>query len=562
KDEVTGDDLTSEEKRLVSVYQFRRWQTDDNNHHAPVLGGYYGTPCELNFIANYQYDLKSDAYFIDDQESEKSIQRIFQQTLVKPSENLACEGYEFVGWKMKLEYIDNKIENNSLIKSYADIGKDDYNTEDQFNLKNDGTYDFSQPGKIAKDFYTFVAVWRIKTYQVTYYVKDENSQWTQFNNENVSFDGALKGFNENEQPDSMSGYVFAGWYLFDDLPKNGEDADLTKQWKFGLEGDRMPARNIDLYAGWSDNFNMLRALLENETYIEYNNHYLDYFEENSGKNYHDAYVVANTAKENNDNSNVDEIIDNLQTSYNALRINPKKLLSLPAFDDTLIQNTCPFLYDATFYYVSYETFKNRMQDDYINRTDEGILTNITGYISNYEMINRLFDELNNHLRSGVQNIESPEVTELIEKYQELETRYAALLEESSMYDMTALENAKDIANKYWGGTDKDLKLKEIEIAIANYESALNNLTLKAVDNESNNQSNNSGKTPKNSNSQTNKLGISPVILSVIIVSVLAAGVIVFIGVDLVLNKRHLGKIVSKGTSSEKTQKVPDEDTYV
>ena len=571
KDTVTGSDLTRDEQLLAAVYQFRRWQTDEDNHNAPILGDYYGTPCKLTFITNHQIGLKSDAYFAN-RYTEKSIQRIFQQTMVKPSEDPTCEGYEFVGWKMKLDSIDQIIANNDYYNSYADVKKSDYPDDEkiQAHLNDDGTYDFEHPGNIAEDAYTFVAVWQINTYTVYYKIEDENGNWVSFDkpsSEQVDFGGTIIGVKESDQPASRSGYVFVGWYLEADLPQDGEDADINKKWRFGQTGYKMPAYDIELFAGWLDNFNMLRTLLNDETYVDYNSHYLIYFNDVSGQNYHNAYVAANTAKETNDTSDVDALLGNLETYFKALRVDPEKLLTLAAFDETLIQNTCPFLYDAA-YYTSYETFKKRMKDDYIYRTDEDILTNINGYINNYETMNRLFEGLNDNLRNSViraGGVESTTITALVEKYQELEERYNALLSESEKYDMSTLEAAKSLANQYWSEINKDLDLRDVQFAVTNYENALNNLKVKTVDNNDsngNNQSNSSDKAASNSANQISKLGVSPVILSIIAVSVLAAGVIGFIGVDVLLNKRRVGKVKTEGAKNEKSSTVPDEDTYI
>jgi|GEM_PF-3312785 len=567
-DAVTGNELSDDEKMLASVYQFRRWGNDGNNHNAPVLGDYFGTPCELIFITDNQSDLISEAYYLAenayDRVHEKTIQRTYQQLMVEPSSDPICEGYDFVGWKLKLESIDALISNeNNSINSYADVRKDNYPEEEQIHLNEDGTYDFAgHPERITADQYTFVAVWKINTYTAYYMVGvDADGNGIAFDkpsSEDVVFGRTLQGVKEGEEPTSDQGYVFAGWYLKENLPGEGEELKTSKKWKFGQNGYTMPDHDIELYAGWLDNFSMLRDLVENDDYKKYNDNYDAYFSKKTGNAFHNAYVAAEEALAANDVSNVDTLLSTLKNTFKKLRVDPQKLLNTRAFDDSEIQNACPFLYDSNFY-LSYTTFKATVEN-YASLEDDDTLANIAGYITYYEKINELFDSLNENLKTSVAavgGVESDTITALIEKYQSLEARYAALYAdgENEKYDTTALDSAEQLAKKRWTEINKDLVLKDVETVVTDYEKAFNNLQVKSVV-DSNTSNASDGADTRSSKSQ-----FSPIVLSIVIVSILAAGVFGYIGIDFALNKRRTKELKVEKTKTKQAQ-APDEDTYI
>jgi hypothetical protein len=232
-----------------------------------------------------------------------------------------------------------------------------------------------------------------------------------------------------------------------------------------------------------------------------------------------------------------------------------------------VENTCPFLYDYNVY-LNYLTFKKILEKNANAEANETTLKNIDGFIKDYEKLDELFNSLKNNLRSSVEavgGINSTEIKNLIEKYRDLEERYENLYanNEYKNYDMTELENAKKKANGNWMKKDgeiileKNVVLKDVESVIADYETAFNNLKPKNTSIEEGNS--NLG------NKKTNKallLGMSPVLLSIIIVSVLAALSFGYIGIDVVLNKRRTQTKGQSKVKAEEQVSTPDDETYI
>lgn len=566
-DPNTNQAPTDEERLLEAVYQFRLWSK------TPGLGSYFGAECSIKFIANYQDDLISDAYFVEDNGygliqvgPEKEVIRNYQQVIYEPDEPV-CEGYEFLGWKIPGWEQDN-----------ADISTCPYV---QY-LDNNGFYQFGRE-RIAQEQRTFVAIWKLKTYTVSYIIRqytsnDGGKTYTYQDipyelkpTENVPFGNTLKGFSSEEQPTSNQGLRFIGWYA-EPLGFN-EDADPELAWKFGqANGDKMPGQDIALYAGWINNFTELSLLLgdadeadheEKQTiYYKYYKNYEIYFSDASGLAYRNAFRAAWDARANEDNSNASELLANLKNTFAALRVAPKKLLNTPAFDETLIENSCPFLYKKDAY-LTYQTVKNRTEKYANAEADDSVLKNIDAYIDKYEQISEWFDALKNNLKDTVAEagLNSTRVKDLIKKYQKLEKDYQELIDsgEYHKYDTSRLDTAADTAKAIWTEkTNNTSVLRDVESVVADFENAFKNLQVKS--NTSTDVNVPSDKKKNNKQNSSFNLGMPPVLFSVLIVAILVAGVAGYIGIDFALNKRRL-KSSNKGSVAQQTE-TPDDETYI
>ena len=101
-------------------------------------------------------------------------------------------------------------------------------------------------------------------------VREKGSEDVEYANssEKVFYGHTITG--PQETPTSEKGYSFVGWYLEENLPAEGEDANPDKQWIMGGNSDDlMPGRDITLYTGWINNFTVLSNLLDNEDYQTY-----------------------------------------------------------------------------------------------------------------------------------------------------------------------------------------------------------------------------------------------------------------------------------------------------
>ncbi|MCQ2382811.1 MAG: hypothetical protein MJ060_03160 [Clostridia bacterium] len=549
-------------KLLNAVNQFRAWSKLGNQ---PILGSYYGADCSVKFIANAQSTI-SEAYFEEvtsygyvTRSPEKMMARSFQQLIVKPKDP-ECEGYEFKGWKIPgWEEPGADLSTCPYYPTYVD---------------GDGFYQFGLE-RVTTPGREFVAIWEIKEFTASYMLRQYSANGDSYEDipfaakpsETVTFATTLKGVNVDDQPTSNQGLVFVGWFLEENLPAFGEDANSNLQWVFGHDGNKMPGKNIKLYAGWINNFTMLSQLLDNEVYINYYINYDKYFNDALGRAYYDAYRSAYEARSNGDTSNASVYLNMLQYTFANLRIDPKKILETPAFDDLKVENTCPFLYDYNVY-LSYLTFKKIVEKNAKVDADEATLKNINGFIKDYEKLDELFNSLKSNLRSSVEavgGINSTEIKNLIEKYRDLEERYENLYanNEYKNYDMTALEDAKKKANENWMKKDgevvleKNVVLKDVESVIADYETAFNNLKPKnaSIDEGTGNFGN------KKSN-RALLLGMSPVLFSIIVVSVLAALAFGYIGIDVALNKRRVQTKVKNKVETEEQVPTPDDETYI
>ncbi len=538
--EFTVDVELSALDQLYNVsYQFRRWEMVSNE---PCLGNYYGVPCLVKFIANGPtvegettistgtFEMINEVGYVG-KEPISEIELIYQQIIHAPTELPVCDGYRFVGWKVKGWEGKNADLFYCPYKNYLD---------------SDGFYKFDLHERIQENEREFVAIWEIQTFTVSYMIRQYSSNGESYQDipysvkptEQVTFGNTLKGFDDAHQPTSDQGLAFVGWFLEENLPLNGGDADANLKWKFGqFDGTRMPGHDITLYAGWINNFTLLSQLLDDSKYKMYYDNSDAYFDKTTGKAFKNAYSAAFQARASGNTSNAKSLLENLQNTYQGLRVDPVRLLETPAFNETLVENTCPFLYDYNVY-LSYFTFKKDIVEKYveIEATDE-IKNNIDAYVTFYERLNQLFHSLNDNIRSSVAaagGVDAKEVKDLIKKHQDLETRYEKLFQtnEYKRYDLTTLLAARDKANEKWMKNgddvvlDKNVVLKDVESVVADYEKAFNNLKPNNISDEEWNESKNS------------KKGVNPIVIGVLIVLVLAAGVFGYIGVDFVKNKKH------------------------
>ncbi len=549
-DPATGEVPTDEEKVLEAVLQFRPWNKDNGEPNlTPGVDGYIGQDCSITFYANSPTNLdphkNSEAYFtetvVDEngserqtKVSEKVLPRSYQQLIYAP-EKPECEGYTFKGWV--IQGTENKPEN---------------------------IHNFEIPDRVNHPGLCFDAVWQINTYTVTYmyYSRDEDGDLIPgdvIGTEPVEYGGIVTGC---LPPTSNNGCDFVGWFTDDNLPEDGYDAVESKRWILGSTGDRMPSRNLSLYAGWKDNFGMLRSMLDGAEAIADN--LSEYFADNDAlREFEIAYNNAKDAITNNDPSNATALLNSIKNCIEGLRVDPRKILNTKAFDDTQIENLFPFLYDYDTY-VQYTSIKEIIQN-YAMREDEETTKDIGTYISYYENLNDFFNSLKNNLRTSVSSeggISSTKIQNLIQKYQNLEKQYGELnfaeYEEQGLETLEAIEVS---TKSKFTELKESITLDDLAAAVSNYEAALNNLKPKKVEEET---------TPNKSKvKNVQQLGISPISLSIIIVSVLASGACGYIGIDLMVNKHRMKILKAKNikTSNNKMESQQSEtsdsdDNYV
>jgi len=527
----TGEVATDNEKRVDAVYQFRSWDFDEETNE-PLIGDYTGLDYQVTYEANSPED--SDAFWTVNENgfsyevSEISAGRTYQK--IYQPEDPECSGYEFVGWKIK--GLEKESDNSERWQDYRE----------KLYIDQDGFYQFGKEELLEPDR-RFIAIWEKLQYKVTFIVREEGKADKVFDEYNSVYFGSTVDQPKSD-PVSVEGYKFAGWFLEENLPEDGSDADTAKQWEFGSEGNTMPGNDLVLYSGWIDNITMLRELLDDEKYLLYKDNYKIYFEDNAGQNFFNAYNAALSAKENTENLTVPigTLLKNLENAYNDLRVDPKKLLELPAFDESLIENVCPFLYKDEAR-MRYTNFKKTVKE--YAESNEVDTANIDAYIKNYDNLKKMFEnlKLEENWNESVKNaggINTDTVEALIEKYQILRTKSESL--DKTKYTDQSLayyEDAQDQLNKLWNAETGDPSLKDVELAIKEYETAFNNLKLAEtvntdnVNNADNVNSDNSGK----------KLPMSPLAFGVIIVLVLVAGVGGYIGYDVMKNKKAFLKSV-------------------
>ena len=530
KNPETGDDATDMEKMVDAIYQFRSWKYDEVKKE-PVIADFTGLDYKVTFKSNSPAD--SRAYWVvnnngyNEEVSEFQNGRTYQK--IYQPETPTCEGYEFKGWKIEgLE--QRSTENESSWDAYSAKGF----------IDEDGYYQFGIEELLEPDR-SFVAIWNKKEFNVKFVVREEGVLDKDHYSYNIFYGNTLS---KPEDPVSTQGYKFVGWFLEEDLPEDGEDADVNRQWVFGAEGTKMPGRDIVLYSGWVDNINMLRGLIaEGSLYHSYFVNYKIYFEDAVGQAYYDAFDAALAAKESTENLQVPvpTLLENLENAFAALKVDPNKLLNLPAFDESRIENICPFLYkdDAR---MRYQTFKQTVkQYIYSNETDR---TNIDAYIKNYENMTNLFEslKLDENLNSSVKDaggIDSDQVKNLVEKYLTLQTKSNALDKDKySNETLMNLEVAEAQLNKLWNAESGDQNLREIELAVDAYEAAIANLKPASAVNP---EQPGDDSLTENTGNGAPQLPISPMLMGIIVVLVLVAGVGGYIGFDIMKNKNLLLK---------------------
>lgn len=514
-----GEDASAYEKSVDAIYQFRNWEYDDENK-VPVIGDYTGLDYTVIFDANSQAD--SRAYWTLNNESELESGRTYQ-IIYDPDPNheyLVCEGYKFLGWK-----IDGLTE-GPLWNSYLENGY----------INGEGYYQFGKE-EITTPGRRFLAQWERQKFTVTFVVREKGKPDQELSTANVYYGRPVD--KPTNVPVSEQGYKFVGWFLEEDLPNDDQDADESLAWKFGSEGKLMPGENITLYSGWINNFTMLSSLLDDVDYASYYEKYAVYFEDESGKKFHDAYDAALKARQNNDTSNTENLLKNLENSFEELRVDPQKLLKLPAFDDSKIENFCPFLYKDSAR-MMYLTFKETVRK-YIN-SSETDRTNIEAYIANYNRLITLFDDLKNNLTNSVSlekgGAGSDRVKNIVASYMNLQNKNASLDESKySNESLAVLEEAQIALNKLWNAESGDPILEDIDLALTACQNAFDNLQPATADNAGNTNTDIS----EESTGAVPQLPISPLLLGVIIVVVLMLGVGGYIGFDIMKNKNLLLK---------------------
>ncbi len=542
----TGEEATLKEKKIDAIYQFRTWKYDEIKGE-PVLCDYTGLNYNVTFLSNSPKN--SDAYWavVDEYGYQENIYEITTgrtyQIIYKPDDPV-CEGYEFLGWTIEglyegdAEWVDMK--NHGL-------------------LDDDGYYIFAKE-QILTPNRRFLANWRIKEYTVHFVVREKGQvdiPYEDYPTETVVFNRPIVG--PLDLPKSRQGYSCVGWFLEENLPIEGEDADSQLQWIMG-EGsdDLMPGHDITLYTGWIDNFSMLTNLLYNQNYQKYYENYESYFSDELGLAFYNAYSQALEYRANNENNNTEKILNDLQNAFNNLKIDPSKLLTLPAFNNSRIENACPFLYDFEAR-MMYSTFKNTVRQ-YVESESTDV-NNIEAYIKNYDRLNELFYNLQNNLNQSVAlvgGVGSTEVQSLIKKYYDLQIQNNALNKEKySDESLAVLDDAGIKLNELWMSEASNPNIKDVELAMTAYENAFKNLKPKSVS-----SSNKTEGEIKKENNQAPQMPISPIVLGVLVVVLLLAGAGGYIGVDVLLAKRRILQKDIKTAEKQVEQFIEDEDTYI
>lgn len=610
---VTNEELSYEDKLLETVYQFCRWSS------GPVLGDLFGEKYTITFKASgYTYEKypdnypdeslrgklmkpTSDAYFSEGENSyvnknnnEQNILRNYQQYIYETEAKPVCEGYKFLGWKIE-NYEDVKPSSLSFpdkLKPYVDA---------------DGYYIFGS--ERVTEARTLVAMWELGEFYVSFYQRnpdpDSNHDDELLNPHEEVVEGETfhysykvkydRSITYPADPASVNGFRFEGWYT--KVPDDGVVNSDVYKWD---TAQRMPGDNLKLYTGWKNNFEKLSELLDNKTYkkyfaytigrdindnevVEFNPNVEDqdldsnilWFEDETGADFKQKYHTALTARNQEDKNNYGTLITNLEDSFNHLKIDPLKLKQLDAFDETRTENSCPFLYENESYlsYISQKEKVNKFADTqpYENLTwsdEEDRITKYKGVLVTYftyyyEQMKEEFEALkfkDNLVKPNGMLLD--EVDAMIKKYINLKAEYNSLVNngEYEKYDMRALEDAKESVEAYWEFNSlSNTPLKEIEAAVAAYEAAWNNKQLKTASTDGN-----GGSTDNSDSKKKSSVGMSPVVLSVVVVTVLAALTFGYIGVDFVINRRRLTKKRVANVKDNNNNKVTadDDDTYI
>ena len=540
-----GSSMTDEEKKYTqmvdAIYQFRSWEYDEVKKE-PVITDFTGLDYQATFEANSPSN--SRAYWIvnengwNEEVAEIKTGRTYQK--ISAPEEPICEGYKFLGWKVKgLE------EGSDLWDLYVNKGYIDIET---------GFYVFGKE-ELLKPDHTFVAIWKLQEYKVTFVVREQGVP------DAVHFEcKAYYGTTVSKPADAVSqqGYKFVGWFLDENLPEEGQDADSSLGWVFGADGNKMPGKDIILYSGWVDNINMLRGLISEESiYYHYYSNYQIYFEDTVGEKYYNAFKAALAAKESTENLTVPvaTLLTNLENAFNDLRVDPTKLLKLPAFDENELANVCPFLYKEDVR-MRYQTFKQTVkQYIYSNDTDRA---NIEAYIKNYDQMNSLFESLKleenwNQSVRDAGGIDSDQVKNLVEKYLTLQAKNEALdRDKYSNETLINLEVAEAQLNKLWNAESGDQNLRDVELALDAFDDAIANLKPAGTANQNQEGDGNAENTVNNAP----QLPISPLLLGVLVVLVLIASVGGYIGYDIM---KHKNLLIKSAKTVNQYNEVVEED---
>jgi len=541
----TGEEATPKEKRIDAIYQFRTWKYDVNTNE-PVLSDYTGLNYSVCFSTNSPEN--SEAYWIIDNDGyEERISEIktgrTYQLIYKP-EDPQCEGYEFLGWT-----VDGLQEGDAEWLDMRNHGLFD----------DDGYYIFAKE-QILTPNRRFIANWKIKEFTVHFVIRERgqiDTNYAEYPSEVVTFGRPIIG--PTELPKSKQGYSCVGWFLEENLPNEGEDANSELQWNMGFASeDLMPGHDITLYTGWIDNFSMLNGLIYDAKYQQYYENYEFYFDDELGLSYYNAYNWALEHRKNNNNTNTDEVLASLQNAFNNLKVDPNKLLLLPAFNDSRMENACPFLYDFEAR-MMYNTFKDTARR-YVE-SEETDIANIEAYIKYYDRLNELFYNLQGNLNQSVVQVGgvgSVQVQDLIKKYYDLQIQDDALVKEK--YDsnsLALLDEARIKLDELWTSEATNPHIEDVKLAMVAYENALKNLKPAGASNLGNGIQDKVEKS-----NQAPQLPISPVVLGILVVVLLLAGVGGYIGVDVLLAKRRIAQKDIKVAEQQVEQFMEDEDTYI
>ena len=562
----------------------------------------YERPRQLNIGDGKAF---AQAYFVDDanagyvnkNNSEKNVVRSYQQYVTDPGIP-QCDGYVFLGWKPCKYDAQGHIVLDADGKPEVEPNPENYPSDLKNYMKKDGNRYYVFNLERVTTNRAFIAIWAKQKYPVLYYYRDPVTGTDRLIiAEEVYFGSAVPKITD---PTSDQGFVFMGWYTA--TPDKGiiVDEDLN-HWTFEDDMAKMPgnAEGLTLYTGWKNNAEALSELLDNATYREYYQNYALYFTNTLGSAYKQKYEYALKARAHPEvySNEYGQLITELKAFFMALRVDPRKLMETnpddktnstptPAFDETKDENKYPFLYEADAY-AKYLNAKNRVKEyAEFNPYDENFVADnfqrvIESWKYYYALLYnpaKLYDEngkmtmdvgayveLSAHKKDSMVDdagVLLPAVTELIAKYENVEGEYQALCNSGDYgkYDMTAVENARDLVNKMWNNESEyaNTVLKQIKLAVDEYEVALQTKKVRTDNPDSDGANSGVKKTGAG-------LGISPIVLAVSIVGVLAVATFGFIGVDVILKKRRMAKLgVNVANKSVVEDRITndDDDTYI
>lgn len=564
-----------------AVNELRTWSVENGE---PVFGNNLGYNYDVVFHANgenmgYTSEAKranagwvESGTYLDTVVTELTKKCKYKEPILKSSMP-SCVGWEFEDW----------YEDQQCTRKFK-FGR---------LMGGDGT----APGTV--DIY---AKWTIQSYTVTYYLaKDmkytyEDADHGNFNGvETVEYGNSVTGprvapdLSKIDDP-RFYGKSFTGnWYLmtteyeYDESGNQVGEPILTrsKDWVFGnVDGfTPMPGYNIELYADFQDDFEVLRTELDasgvlsaftNGGYNLENHQAGDFIGEQlkTGEScytatsfsrfriaYDNAFAVMQAhnsgllGDEQLRDQTVDQIIQELRDAIAALTVDLDVLWSLPPLrDQDSDQNSYPFLYTIESY-RNYTEIK-RTALNYLNSeiNNEGMLQNVERYLY---IRDALMEKYHSLVANPYLGMNAALITEVKRGYAEI----APTIDAINPDDYTA-DSWRDAEFDQWRSRFKEVfmsnyqnqHIDDMKSVIDGYNTAKGQLV----------RSQNTNPGDIGSDTTQKAGGSSSILIGVLIFVLAVGGVGAYIGIDLYLVK----KVKPKKEQAEKAEQAAAEDTYI